>query len=200
MGFAYLNTGSMYRALALAALRAGVDVEDGAGLTRLAGAHRVLLRSADGREIVLLDDEDVTDAVRDAAVTGSVSQVAAHAPLRAIVVAWQQEILRSGDWVADGRDIGTVVAPAAEVKVFLTASPHERAERRHRELVDAGVDVELGDVLQGIVERDRRDSARETAPLIVADGAAVIDTTSLDIDGVVDRLVRLIADAEEARR
>lgn len=197
LGYGYLNTGSMYRAVALAAIRARVDAEDAVALTALAGRHDVLLARRGDRDVVLLDGEDVTEAVRDAAVTDRVSQVAAHAALREVVVGWQQSVIRTGDWVADGRDIGTVVAPDAAVKVFLTASPEERADRRHRELVGAGEAVALGDVLQGIVDRDRADSARAASPLQVADGATVLDTTALTIDEVVDRLAELITDAKE---
>ncbi len=196
LGFGYLNTGSMYRAVALAAIRESVDPADATALTALARAHEVRLAHLDGRESVILDGVDVSAAVRDGAVTDLVSQVAAHADLREIVVDWQREILASGDWVADGRDIGTVVAPDAQVKVFLTASPQERAGRRHRELVDAGEDVDLDDVLRGIVERDRRDEGRAASPLTVADGATVVDTTEMDIEQVVERLVRLVSEGE----
>lgn len=195
LGFGYMNTGAMYRALALAARRTGVDPADASGVARLAEVHRVGLRFVDGRETVLLDDEDVSVLIREPAVSAVVSQVAAHPPLREIVVRWQRAAMESGDWVADGRDIGSVVAPDADVKVFLTASSEERARRRHAELVDAGDTASLDEVHADMRTRDDRDANRETSPLIVADGAVVLDTTDLTIDEVI----RAIGDLVRAR-
>lgn len=192
VGAAYLNTGAMYRAVALLAGRAGVDPADGAGLTALARAHAIRLEPVAGGERVLVDGEDVTDGVRAADVTAAVSAVAGHGDLRREIVTQQRAILRAGDWVVDGRDIGTVVAPQAELKVFLTAAPAERARRRHAEMVAGGQDVELGDVLQQIAERDREDSTRAESPLQVAPGARVVDTTGRSVDEVVGELAAMV--------
>lgn len=194
LGVGYLNTGSMYRALTVLALREGADVEDGPALGRLAAGHDIGLVAGGRSERVLLDGADVTDASRQAPVTAAVSQVAAHREVRERIVALQRSILASGDWVADGRDIGSVVCPDADVKVFLTADPGERARRRHAELVAGGRDVALDDVLQEIRTRDAFDSGRRESPLVVAEGATVVDTTALTQDEVVDRLAALVGD------
>jgi cytidylate kinase len=120
--------------------------------------------------------------------------------VRRVIVARQQAIIRTGDWVADGRDIGTAVAPHAEVKIFLTADPEVRARRRYDELVAGGADVELGDVLQQIAERDGLDTSRAESPLVVADGAHIVDTTDRPIDEVVDTIVELVSSAQAGAR
>ncbi len=188
LGIGYLNTGSMYRALTLLAHRVGIDLADGEGLAELARRHEITLRATPTGDQVLLDGEDVSVAVRAAGVTAGVSQVASHRAVRVEIVALQQQVLGTGDWVADGRDIGSVVCPSADVKVFLTADPGERARRRHAELVAGGDDVALGDVLQDIVRRDELDSGRQESPLTIVPGAVVIDTSALGIDTVVERI------------
>ena len=184
LGFTYLDTGAMYRSVALAVVRSG------GGLPA-----EVAASVADGLRVaerVLLNGEDVTDAIRTPAVSEVASQVAADPGVRAAMVAAQRRILTGGgDWVAEGRDIGTVVAPDAEVKVFLTASPQERARRRAAEL---GAEVQT--VLAEQTIRDERDSSRLDSPLRPAEGALVLDTTSLTLDQVVERIAAL---AQEMR-
>ena len=170
LGFTYLDTGAMYRAAALA------GAEDVAALR---------IELDDGR--VLLDGEDVTDAIRTPEVSDAASQVAARPEVRQALVAKQQDIIRDGDWVADGRDIATVVAPDAEVKVFLTASPEERARRRAAEL---GLPVDR--VLAEQAERDARDAGHGRSIDRAAPGAVEIDTTGLSIDEVVSRIRELV--------
>ncbi len=176
LGFTFLDSGAMYRCVALAALRRG---EDPAAVAR---AVRIEL----GPEI-LLDDDDVTSAIRTPEVSEEASRVAADPEVRQVVVAHQQRMLARGDWVAEGRDIGSVVAPDAEVKVFLTASPQERARRRAAEL---GVD--LGAVLAEQTIRDERDRTRSHSPLKPAPDALVLDTTELAHGQVVDEVVSLV--------
>ncbi len=188
----YLNTGSMYRALTLLALRDGVDLDNDAALSALVRSHDIALQATPEGDRVSLDGQDVTDAVREPAVTDAVSRVAVHRTVRAEVVALQQALLTSGDWVADGRDIGSVVCPAADLKVFLTASPQVRAGRRHAELAAGGDDVEFGDVLQDITRRDAIDSTRAESPLVVASDAVVIDSSELAIDEVVSQISLLV--------
>jgi CMP/dCMP kinase len=173
LGFTFLDTGAMYRAAALAALRGG----DPAGVQVRAG------------ERVLLGDEDVTDVIRSPEVTGKVSEVSADPAVRAALVACQRRLIAGGDHVAEGRDIGTVVAPDAELKIFLTATPEERARRR---AVQLGADAAQILVEQAI--RDQSDSAREHAPLRPADDAVHLDTTGLTLDEVVSRIVALAAE------
>ena len=176
LGFGYLDSGAMYRAAALAALERG-------------GAASEAVERADilTGDRVLLDGRDVTDAIRTPAVSEAASRVAANPKVRAALVPKQRALLRSGDWVAEGRDIGSVVAPDAAVKVFLTASPEERARRRAAEL---GADLDT--VRRDQALRDAQDSAREHSPLERAPGAVELDTTDLDVDEVVARIVALV--------
>ena len=176
LGFTYLDSGAMYRAVALAALRAG-----------LAPAQVARTVSIELGERVLLDGRDVTAEIRAPEVSEAASVAASLPDVRAAMVVQQRRLLSHGDWVAEGRDIGTVVAPDAEVKVFLTASPEARAARRADEL---GVDPAT--VLAEQVIRDQRDSEREHSPLRAADDAVTIDTTDLSFDEVVERVVELV--------
>jgi len=175
LGFTYLDTGAMYRCVALASLRKPVP----------AAALAAELSLSLG-ECVLLDGEDVTEAIRAPEVSERASQVAAEPGVRRAMVAEQQRIMAEGDWVADGRDIGTVVAPDAELKVFLTADPAERARRRAAE---HGLDVDT--VLAEQMIRDERDRTRAQSPLRPADGAVELDTTGLTLEQVVQRVVAL---------
>ncbi len=173
LGFTFLDSGAMYRCVALARLRdPGVD------------PAALAIELGDG--VVTLDGEDVTDEIRSAAVSEQASVVAADPAVRAALVAQQQTLMASGDWVAEGRDIGTVVAPHAEVKVYLTASSAERARRR---AVQIGGDASVVEREQAL--RDERDSTREHSPLTAAADAVQLDTTGLDIDAVVARIVAL---------
>jgi cytidylate kinase len=178
LGFTYLDSGSMYRSVALAAAQRGLSPAVVAPLIRVQPGDRVLL---DGR--------DVTDEIRDPAVSEGASRAAADPAVRAAMLAQQRRLLAHGDWVAEGRDIGTVVAPEAELKVFLTADPSERARRRADEL---GVDQAT--VLAEQAIRDERDRSREHSPLEPARGAVVIDTTALSLPEVVQRVIELLGD------
>jgi cytidylate kinase len=183
LGFGYLDSGAMYRCVALASL------EDP---TRTPAEHAAALEVSLG-ERVLLAGRDVTHAIRSPTVSAQASVVAADPAVRAALVARQRALLERGDWVAEGRDIGTVVAPAAEVKVFLEASEGERAVRRAREL---GGDP--GEALVELRARDARDRDRAHSPLSVAPDAVVIDSTGLEADAVVARITGLVAAAEAA--
>ena len=180
LGFTYLDTGAMYRAVAW---RAG----DGGDPAAIARAARLGLG-----ERVTLDGEDVTERIREPWVSEAASRVSADPAVREALVEQQRRILSEGDWVAEGRDIGTVVAPEAEVKVFLTADPAERARRRATEL---GSDVEV--VLREQAMRDERDRSREVGPLAPAPDAVPVDTTSLSLDQVVEQIVTLAVEAQE---
>ncbi len=181
LGFTYLDTGAMYRCVALAVSERGGEPAAVAEALEIELGDRVLL---DGR--------DVTDAIRTPAVSEASSQVSADIGVRIALVRKQQEILEDGDWVAEGRDIGTVVCPQAQVKVFLTASPEVRARRRAEEL---GADYET--VLEQQLERDERDERREHSPLIAANDAVPVDTTTLDLEGVLDQILTLVVEAKE---
>ena len=183
LGFTYLDTGAMYRAVALAARRREREPAEVAGTITL-----------DLRDGVRIDGEDVSAAIRTPEVSQAASTVAADPEVRRALVAQQRRLMGSGDWVAEGRDIGTVVAPDAEVKVFLTADPVQRARRRAREL---GLDEAA--VLADQSARDERDSTREHAPLKPAPGAVVLDTTDLTIEQVVARIADLVRAALSER-
>jgi cytidylate kinase len=176
LGFTYLDSGSMYRAVALAALRAGVEPGEVASTVSIDVGTRVLL-----------DGTDVTAEIRAPEVSEAASKAASLPGVRSAMVAQQRRLMSEGDWVAEGRDIGTAVVPHAALKVFLTASPEVRAGRRAAEL---GADA--GTVLAEQVIRDQRDSEREHSPLRAADDAVTIDTTDLSFDEAVDRVVSLV--------
>jgi cytidylate kinase len=176
LGFPYLDSGAMYRAAALALLERGGAASE--------VAERVDIRLGDR---VLLDGRDVTDEIRAPEVSEAASRIAANPRVREALLAKQRAILASGNWVAEGRDIGTVVAPDAPVKVFLTASAEERARRRAAQL---GADVAT--VLRDQALRDAQDSTREHSPLQLAPGAVEVDTTGLSVDEVVAKIVDLV--------
>jgi CMP/dCMP kinase len=175
LGFTYLDSGAMYRSVGLAVLERGGEAADVARAIELELGDRIRL---DGR--------DVTDAIRSPEVSEAASRVAADPEVREALVAKQRRLMSRGDWVAEGRDIGTVVAPDAEVKVFLTAGEEERARRRAGEL---GADVDT--VLAEQAIRDERDRSREHSPLAPAPGAVELDTTGLSVDEVVERVAEL---------
>ena len=179
LGFTYLDSGAMYRAVGLMTLRNGGAASE--------QAERLELELGDR---VIANGEDVTEAIRAPEVSEAASKVATNPKVRAVMVAKQRELLSQGDWVAEGRDIGTVVAPDAELKLFLTASPEERARRRAEEL---GTDLET--VLRDQTLRDAQDSEREHSPLELAPGAVELDTSGLGVDEVVERIAGLVADA-----
>ena len=179
LGFTYMDSGAMYRTVGLMTNRHGGPAAERAAELDIQIGDRVL---ANG--------EDVTEAIRTAEVSEAASQVATDPAVREALVRKQRELLASGDWVAEGRDIGTVVAPDAAVKVFLTASPEERARRRAEEL---GTDVET--VMRDQAIRDAQDTGREHSPLRLAPGAVELDTSGLSVDEVVARVVDLVNDA-----
>lgn len=176
LAWGYLDSGAMYRSVALAARRRGVEPSAIAGEVRI-----------DPGERVLLDGEDVTDQIRAPEISEAASQAAADPAVREAMVAEQRRLLQAGDWVVEGRDIGTVVAPDADLKVFLTADAQERARRRARERGD-----EVAGVLAELAIRDERDRSREHSPLRAAPGAVELDTTGLSIDQAVARIVGLV--------
>lgn len=182
LGFTYLDSGAMYRCVALAALQAGADLDDGEALGALAERLEI---DFDGRR-VLLDGADVTDEIRTPEVSAAASRVSVHPRVREAMVARQRRLIAAADYVAEGRDIGTVVSPDSPLKVFLTASDEERARRRAAE---TGEDVEA--VLAAQRQRDARDTEREHGALRAAEDAIELDTSSLDLEEVVARIVSM---------
>jgi len=184
LGLTYLDSGAMYRCVALAALRAGDSLDDEVALGRLVRGLEIAL--ADGR--ASLDGEDVTEAIRAPEVSAAASRVSVHPEVRKAMVERQRALIAAGDYVAEGRDIGTVVSPDATLKVFLTASDAERARRRAAETGEA-----LADVRAAQATRDARDRGREHGALRAADDAVEIDTTGLGVDEVAARIAELAA-------
>ena len=190
LGWHCLDSGALYRVLGLAAGRRGVAVDDEAAL---AGLAATLAITFDDRR-VLLDGEDLGDAIRTEAAGLTASRVAAHPAVRAALLDWQRRQARAPGLVADGRDMGTVVFPQAGLKVFLDASAEERAQRRYKQLIGKGLDANLAGLVVDIRERDTRDRNRPAAPLRPAAGAVMVDSTTMSIDDVFDRVL------EEVRR
>jgi cytidylate kinase len=182
LGFTYLDSGAMYRCVALAGLERGGDLDDAEAMGALARALRIEL---DG-EFVELDGRDVSAAIREPQVTEASSRISVHPPVREALVASQRQLIEAGRYVAEGRDIGTVVSPEAPLKIFLSASAEERARRR---AAQTGEDE--GAVLAAQRERDERDETREHSALLAADDAVELDTTGVDLAEVVERIVEL---------
>jgi CMP/dCMP kinase len=184
LGFAFLDTGAMFRAVALAATRQDVALDDSAGLAALLRGLRLEMPA--GR--VLLDGEDISGLIRTPAVSQGASKVAASHVVRPVLAALQRRIADGRDMVCEGRDQGTVVFPDAGCKFFLTADPEERLRRRATELEQKGQPVDLDELRAAQAERDRRDAERDLAPMRPADDAVVVDTTALSLPEVIDRL------------
>jgi cytidylate kinase len=205
LGYLLVDTGALYRAVALAAQRAGIGFDDTDGVGTLAEAlvarDAVKLEGdAEGNARVLLDGEDVSQAIRTQELGQGASKVSAQPRVRAALLELQRSAGRQGGVVLEGRDIGTVVFPDAEVKLFLTASVEERARRRFEQLKASGQSAILSEVTSDVVERDRRDSSRPIAPLVQAADATVIDSSALGIDEVVARIVVHVRDVEARLR
>lgn len=195
LGLLYVDTGAMYRALTLVALRRGIDPSDGSSLERLASEVRieaVYRRGEPSPYRVLADGEDVTEAIRRPEVSGAVSEVSAHPGVRSRMTEMQRMMAAEGGVVMEGRDVGTVVLPEADLKFFITASPGERARRRHRELLEKGIRVTEEEVERDISHRDLLDSTRSTAPLRRAPDALLVDTTDLTPEEVLLRLLEAV--------
>ncbi|MGR9049906.1 (d)CMP kinase [Halobacillus faecis] len=192
LSFIYVDTGAMYRALTWKALKNGVSLEDEAGLALLLSQSDLNLIQSEAGQRVILDHRDVSEEIRTAEVTNQVSIVAKHKDVREEMVQRQQELVKDKGVVMDGRDIGTHVLPDAEVKIFMIASVEERAERRHKENLEKGFPSDLKQLKEEIRKRDEIDSNREIAPLVKAEDAIEIDTTSMDIDQVVEKILNIV--------
>ncbi|MCS7252600.1 MAG: (d)CMP kinase [Armatimonadota bacterium] len=194
LGWLHIDTGAMYRAVALKALRMKVPLDDEGALATIASSVRIeFSNSPDGIQRVLLDGEDVTEAIRTPDVDEAVSVVSAHSAVRRIMQGLQRKLVEGVHAIAEGRDMQTVVFPDAELKIFLTASLEERAKRRWLELKSRGYDVTLEEELKRTEERDRLDATRVDSPLAMASDAVVIDTTHMTPQEVVEHIIALIA-------
>lgn len=191
LGYIYVDTGAMYRAVTWKMLQQGLTPEQPAQIADMARRMRIELIPGEQGQQVLVDGHDVTGAIRTVAVNSYVSQVAQIAEVRELLVHKQKQMAAQKGVVMDGRDIGTHVLPDAEVKVFLTASVKERARRRYKEMQSSGQDVSLEQLEKDIAQRDRMDEQREISPLLRADDAVLLDCTNLTVDEVVDRVLEL---------
>lgn len=186
LGWHFLDSGALYRIVAFAALKKHIDLHDEEQLQKLA-ANLDVQFTADGK--IILDKQDITFAIRTEECSKAASIIAALPLVRQALLARQRSFRKAPGLIADGRDMGNVVFPDADLKIFLTASQAERASRRHKQLLKNGINVTLEEVLQEIIARDRRDEERNVAPLKPADDAKIIDTTDLTIDEVLNRVM-----------
>lgn len=197
LGFTYVDTGSMYRAMALACLREGLKASDEAEVCKVCENLDVSLEyDENGAQQVILNGENVNAYIRTEEVGNMTSAIAVYGPVREKLVELQRKLGTKYDVIMDGRDIGTCVLKDAPVKIYLTASSRTRAERRYKELTEKGVDCNLDDIEKDIIDRDYRDMNREISPLKQADDAILVDSSNMGIEEVVNELVRII---EEAR-
>ena len=192
LGWALLDSGALYRLVALAAHRACIGLDDAERLGSLAERFNIRFGSHEsGEEAVWLDGEEVTRAIRTEEAGNDASKVAALGPVRAALLERQRRFAVPPGLVADGRDMGTVVFPEAGVKIFLTASPAERALRRYKQLKEKGVTANLAALSLEIAERDERDSTRSASPLVASADATMLDTTGMSVDDVIERVLRI---------
>lgn len=195
LGYIYVDTGAMYRAMALYLLRRGIGASDTAAISRACGDADITIRYADGEQQVILCGENVTGLIRTEEVGNMASASSVNADVRRKLVDLQQKLAASENVVMDGRDIGTVVLPDASVKIYLTASARCRAKRRAAELTAKGIPNDPAEVEADIVERDRRDMTREISPLRRADDAVIIDSSDMTVDGVVAAVLGIVEES-----
>lgn len=192
LGFIYVDTGALYRTVGLYSIRKGFDTKDAEKVISTLGDIKITLGFKDGEQRVYLNGEDVSEAIRTPEASMGASNVSAIPKVREFLFDLQKNIAKENDCLMDGRDIGTVVLPDAQVKIFLTASPETRAKRRYDELVAKGSDVKYEDVLDDLIKRDYQDTHREIAPLKVADDAVLVDTSDLTFDGSLEAVKNVI--------
>ena len=195
LGFIYIDTGALYRTVGLNALRKGADVNDSESvIATLTADLKVELRFIDGEQRMFLNDEDVSDKIRTPEVSSAASVTSAVPEVRKYLFDLQKNLAKNNNCIMDGRDIGTVVLPDAKVKIFLTATPEARAQRRYDELIEKGMDVKYEDVLADMIKRDYDDSHRAIAPLKQADDAVLADTSGNTLEESIALIIKIIKD------
>lgn len=193
LDYIYIDTGALYRTIGLAASRNSVEPIPSPEVEELLSKIKVDLTFNDrGEQIVLLDNEDVSGFIRTPEASMMASKISAIPSVRAYLLDLQRSMAKSHNVIMDGRDIGTVVLPDAQVKIFLTASPEIRAKRRYKELVEKGMDVNYDDILNDVIARDYNDTHRETAPLKPAEGCIIVDTSDIDFEQSVEKIISVI--------
>lgn len=190
LGFIYVDTGAMYRVMALYFLRQGIMADEEAKISAASKEACITIRYQDGNQQVLLNGEDVSALIRTEAVGKMASAASVYPAVRAHLLDLQRNLAAGADVIMDGRDIGTCILPDADVKIFLTASPEVRAMRRYKELTEKGLMCNLAEIEQDIIERDQRDSTRQTAPLMQAEDAILIDGSEMTIPQVVEAIIQ----------
>ncbi len=194
LGFIYVDTGALYRAIGLFAIRKEVNTKDAEGVSALLGDIKIELKFVDGAQRVFLNDEDVSEAIRTPDASMAASNVSAIPNVRAFLLDLQRDIAKKNNCLMDGRDIGTVVLPDAQIKIFMTADVEERATRRYKELQEKGINDSYEQVLKEMKERDFQDSNRPIAPLKPAEDSMIFDSTGLTLQESIDRLSALIGE------
>ena len=192
LGYIYVDTGALYRAVGLNSLRIGVETTDAEKVAETLGSISVELKFVDGEQQVLLNGENVSSEIRTPDASMAASNVSAIPAVRAFLFDLQRDIAKKNNCIMDGRDIGTVVLPDAQVKIFLTASPEIRAKRRYDELIEKGSDVDYDDVLADLIKRDYNDSHREVAPLKPAEDGVTVDTSGLTLEESIDKIIETV--------
>lgn len=192
LGYIYVDTGALYRAVGVNAMRAGLDTKNAEQVTSILGSTKVSLRFVDGEQRVFLGDEDVSLAIRTPEASMAASNVSAIPSVREFLFDLQRNIAKENNCLMDGRDIGTVVLPDAQVKIFLTASAQVRAKRRYDELLAKGMKAEYNEVLEEMIQRDYQDSHRAIAPLKQADDAVLVDTSEMNLEQVLEALETIV--------
>lgn len=192
LGFIYIDTGAMYRTVALAVLRAGIDPKNGEAVKEVLPNVEITLSHVDGEQHIFLCGEDVSEAIRANEISAASSDVSAIPAVRGFLLELQRSLARENNVIMDGRDIGTVILPEAQVKIFLTASPQDRARRRYKELMRRGMPVDYDDLLSEMVHRDEQDANRAIAPLRQAHDAVRLDTSGLEFEQSLEKILNLI--------
>lgn len=192
LGFVYIDTGAMYRTVGLKAVRCGVDTNDEKGVIELLPSLDIDIRHEGVEQHIYLDGENVSDQIRTPQISMAASNVSRIPEVRLAMVDMQRKLAQNHDVVMDGRDIASYVLPDAEIKIFLTASVDARAKRRYDELLEKGENVSFEDVKNEMIQRDTNDSTREFAPLTIADGAEVIDTSELTLSESIDKVINYV--------
>ena len=195
LGYIYIDTGALYRTVGLNAMRKGADINDPESVVAtITDDLKVELRFIDGEQRMFLCGEDVSDKIRTPEASSAASKVSAVPEVRKYLFDLQKDLAKNNNCIMDGRDIGTVVLPDAKVKIFLTASPEARAQRRYKELIEKGMDVKYDDVLADMIKRDYDDSHRAIAPLKQADDAVLADTSECTLEESIELIIKIIKD------
>ncbi len=192
LGFVYIDTGALYRSVGVAAMMRDIETTDNAGVISMLPEIKIDLDFIDGLQHVYVNGEDVSEDIRKPEASMAASNVSAIPEVRAFLLDLQKDMAKSHDCILDGRDIGTVVLPDAQVKIFLTASAQERANRRYKELTEKGHSVDYNALLEEIIQRDYNDSHREAAPLRQAEDAVLLDSSDINLEQTVARTVAII--------